>query len=108
MVNIIYSIYNIDYCNGIYNSRIDLFPIDFRRPSLVVEVIYVRRFHWYLHLRLLLLLLLETVRDVWADADFILLWVHGCRLLCHVPTAWQHWFPILSVVRQTHLQVLLS
>lgn len=48
---------------------------------MVVEVGILRRVHWLIHLWILLLLLSCAFRHGGVDADLLLLWLYGMRLL---------------------------
>lgn len=57
------------------------------------------------HLRVLLVLLLRTIRYEWFYADILLFWVHGMHLLWFLSHARDCWFPCISVFRPSHLSV---
>lgn len=72
---------------------------------VLVQGIPLRRFHWFVHIWVLHVLLLCPVRYVRFYANFILLRIHGLHLLCFLPPAWDHRFPCFLVVRPSYIPI---
>lgn len=61
--------------------------------------------NWPIHIWLLFVLLLCTIRYEWFHADIVLLWIHGLHLLWFFPHAWKCRFPSISVFCASHISV---
>lgn len=59
--------------------------------------------NWLIHIWLLLVLLLCTIRYEWFHADIFLLWIHGLHLLWFFPHVWDCWFPSISFFCASHI-----
>mmetsp|Transcript_31116 Transcript_31116/g.100261 ORF Transcript_31116/g.100261 Transcript_31116/m.100261 type:complete len:238 (+) Transcript_31116:1183-1896(+) len=80
-----------------------LLPTRPRRLPLVVAITPLRRRHRRLHLRLLLLLLLQPLQHGRHDPGILLLWIHGRHFLRLLSHARRHRLLRLTHLRLTHL-----
>lgn len=72
---------------------------------LIFQVFPLWWINWLVHLWLLLVLLLCTIRYEWFHADLLLLWIHGMHLLWFLSHAWYCWFPSITIFCSSYISL---